>query len=86
MRNWNLQSRWPQTNKKVRTVLFGVDITIGEKTVKLLAIVLEGLHFYVLLGFSWMQEAKASDLTTERVLDVDGKGLPYKSWPSRLHL
>ena len=28
------------TNKKVRTVLFSVDVTVGEKTVKLLAIVL----------------------------------------------
>ena len=69
------------TNKKVRTVLFGVDITVGEKTVKVLAIVLEGLHFDVLLGVSWMQEAKVSVLITEGVLEVDGKHKPYKSWP-----
>ena len=69
------------TNKKVRIVLFGVDITVGEKTVKVPAIVLEGLYFDVLLGVSWMQEAKASVLITEGVLEVDGKRLPYKSWP-----
>ena len=69
------------TNKKVRTVLFGVDITVGEKTVKVPAIVLEGLHFDVLLGVSWMQEAKASVFITEGVLEVDGKRLLYKSWP-----
>ena len=42
------------TNKKVRTVLFGVEVMVGEKTVKVLAIVLEGLHFGVLLGVNWM--------------------------------
>ena len=70
-----------ETNKKVRTVLFGVDIAVGEKTVKVPAIVLECLHFDVLLGVSWMQEAKASVLITEGVLEVDGKRLPFKSWP-----
>ena len=69
------------TNKKVRTVLFGVNITMREKTVKVLAIVLEGLHFDLLLGVSWMQEAKALVLITEGILDKDGKQLPYKSWP-----
>ena len=69
------------TNKKVRTVLFGEDITVREKTAKVLAIVLEGLHFDVLLGVSWRQEAKASVLVTVGVLDVDGKRLLYKSWP-----
>ena len=50
------------TVKKVRTVLFGVDVNVGEKTVKDPNIVLEGLQFDVLLGVSWMQEAKASVL------------------------
>ena len=38
------------TNKKVRTILFGIDVTMGEKTVKVLAVVLKGIHFDVLLG------------------------------------
>ena len=67
------------TNKKVRTLLFGVDVTVGEKVVKVPAIVLEGLHFDVLLGVSWMQEAKASVFIAEGVLDVDEKRLLYKS-------
>ena len=37
-----------------------VKVTVGEKAVRVSAIVLEGLHFDVLLGFSWLHEAKAS--------------------------
>ena len=69
------------TYKKVRTVLFGVVVAVREKTVKVPAIVLKGLHFDVLLGVSWMQEVKASVLIAEGVQDMDGKRLLYKSWP-----
>ena len=48
------------TNKKVRKAMFGVKIAVIEKTVYVPAIVLEGLHFDVLLGFSWLHKAKAS--------------------------
>ena len=40
------------TNKKVRKVMFGVEVTVGENTVCVPAIVLEVLHFNVLLGVS----------------------------------
>ena len=40
------------TNKKLRKVLFGVEVTVGRNTVTVPAIVLEGLHFDVLLGVS----------------------------------
>ena len=33
-----------------------------------------------------MQEAKASVLIAEGVLDVNDKSLLYKSWPELLHL
>ena len=47
------------TNKKLRKVLFSVEVTVGSHTVTVPAIVLEGLHFSMLLGVSWLKEAKA---------------------------
>ena len=48
------------TNKKVRKIMFSVEITVREKTVCVPAIVLKGLHFDVLLEVSWLHKAKAS--------------------------
>ena len=61
------------TNKKLRKVLFGVEVTVGRNTVTVPAIVLEGLHFDVLLGVSWLKEAKAKILVSEGVIEVNGK-------------
>ena len=47
---------------KVRTVLFGVNINMGETTVKVLAIVLEGLHFDVRLGSVGCKKQKRPSL------------------------
>ena len=60
------------TNKKLRKVLFGVEITIGRNTVTVPAIMLEGLHFDVLLGVSWLKEAKGKILVGEGVIEVNG--------------
>ena len=46
------------TNKKLRKVLFGVEVTVGRNTVTVPSIVLEGLHFDVLLGVSWLKGQK----------------------------
>ena len=40
------------TNKKLRKVMFGVEIAVGKNRKCIPAIVLEGLHFDVLLGMS----------------------------------
>ena len=69
------------TNKKLRKVLFGVEVTVGKNTVTVLAIVLEGLHFDVLLGVSWLKEAKAKILLEEGVIEVNGEHIIYKSCP-----
>ena len=61
------------TNKKLRKVLFGVKITVWRNTVTVLAIVLEGLLFDVLLGVSWLKEAKAKFLLEEGVIEVNGE-------------
>ena len=47
------------TNKKVRKVLFSLKIAIGKNTEKIMAIVLEGFHFDMLLEVSWLKELKA---------------------------
>ena len=69
------------TNKKLRKVLFGVEITVGRNTVTVPAIVLEGFHFDVLLGVSWLKEAKAKILLEEGVIEVNGEQIVYKLWP-----
>ena len=73
-------------NKKVHKVMFGVKVTVGDKTVKVPAIVLEGLHFDVRLGVSWLHKAKASIQVSEGSLVVDTVRIPYKSWRSLLRL
>ena len=47
-------------NKKVRKVMFSVEVTVEEKKARVPAIVLKGLHFDILLEVSWLHEAKAS--------------------------
>ena len=64
------------TNKKVRKVMFGVEVTVGDKTVRVPAIVLEGLHFDVLLRVSWLHEAKASIQVSQGSLVVDTVKIP----------
>ena len=61
--------------------MFGVKITVGEKTVRVPAIVLEGLHFDVLLRVSWLHKTKASIQVSEGSLVVDTVKIPYKLWP-----
>lgn len=60
------------TNKKLRKVFFGIEVTVGRNTVMVPAIVLEGLHFDLLLGVSWLKEAKAKILVGEGVIEVNG--------------
>ena len=53
-----------------------------EKTKRCIpAIVLEGLHFDVLLGMSWIKEANAIVKATEGVVSVDGETIKYKPYP-----
>ena len=61
--------------------MFGVEVTVGRNTVTVLAIVLEGLHFDVLLGVSCLKEAKAEILVEEGVINVNGEHIIYKLWP-----
>ena len=69
------------TNKKVQKLMFGIKVTIGDRTVRVPAIVLEGLHFDVLLGVIWLHKAKASIQVSEVLLVFDTVKLPYKLWP-----
>ena len=73
------------TNKKLKKVLFGVKVTVGRNAATVLAIVLEGLHFDVLLGVTWLKEAKAKILVREGVIKVNGELNVYSCGPI-LHL
>ena len=42
---------------------------------------LEGLHFNVLLGMSWIKETKEIVKATEGVVSMDGKVTKYKPYP-----
>ena len=69
------------TNKKVRKVLFKVEVTVGRSTVKIPLIALEGLYFDMMVELSWLKEAKASILVGKGAFEVNGERLNYKSWP-----
>ena len=69
------------TNKKLRKVLFGVKIAVGKNRKCIPVIVLEGLHFDVLLGMSWIKETNALVKATEGVVSMDGEVIKYKPYP-----
>ena len=68
------------TNKKAQKVMFGVKVTVGEKTVCVPAIVLESLHFIV-LRVSWLHKAKVSIQVSEGSMVIDTVKIPYKLCP-----
>ena len=60
--------------------MFSAEVTVDEKTVHVIAIMLEGQHFDVLLSVSWPHEAKASIQIAEGTLVIDTVIIPYKLW------
>ena len=50
--------------------MFGLKVTVSEKTVFVSAIVLKVLHFDLLLTVSWLQKEKASIQVAEDALVV----------------
>ena len=63
------------TKKKLRKVLFGVEIAVRKSKKNITALVLEGLHFDMLLGMSWIKEANAMVDATKGALSVDSEKL-----------
>ena len=47
------------TNRKNRRIMKELEVKLGNSKVVVPAIVLEGLHFDVLLGMSWLKAAEA---------------------------
>ena len=45
------------------------------------AIVLEGLHFNVLLRMSWLKAAEAIFDVVNGIIRIQGEQIPYKAWP-----
>ena len=69
------------SNKKFRKFLFGVKIAVGKSKKSIPALVLEGLHFDVLLGMSWNKKATAIVNAAEGVVSLYGDKLKFKPFP-----
>ena len=57
-----------ETNKKLRKVLFGVEIAVGKRKRSIPAIVLEGLHFDLLLKMSWIKKTNTILFATRKTM------------------
>ena len=58
-----------------------MEIAVGENRKRIPAIVLEGLHFNVLFGMSWIKETQRNMEATEGVVSMDGEVIKYKPYP-----
>ena len=68
-------------NKKLRKVLFKIEIAVGKIKKQITALVLEGLHFNVLLEMSWIKEADTIVNAAMGVVYVDGEKFKFKPYP-----
>ena len=69
------------TNWKNRKIMLKLEVEVGDSKVVVLAIVLEGLHFDVFLGVSWLRATKAIIEVVNRNIRIQGDQIPYKEWP-----
>ena len=58
-----------------------LEVKVGNSTVVVPAIVLEGLHFDVLIGMSWLKAAEAIIDVVNGSIRIQGEQIPYKAWP-----
>ena len=58
-----------------------MEIVFGKNKRCIPAIVLEGLHFDVLLGMSWIKETNTMVKATEGLVSIDGEVIKYKPYP-----
>lgn len=58
-----------------------LEVEVKYSNVLVPSIVLEGLHFNVLLGMSWLKAAKAIIDVVNGNIRIQGDQSPYKSWP-----
>ena len=58
-----------------------LEVKVGNSKVVVPAIKLEGLHFDVLLGMSWLKAAEAIIDVVNGSIRIQGEQIPYKAWP-----
>ena len=58
-----------------------LEVKVGKSMVVVPVIVLEGLHFDVLLGMSWLKAAEAIINVVNGNTRIQGEQIPYKAWP-----
>ena len=69
------------TNQKHRKVIKEVEIEVGKSKAVVSAIVLEGLHFDVLLGINWLKANGAIIDVVNGTIRIAEEKAPYKAWP-----
>ena len=69
------------TNRKHRKIIKEVEIEVGKSRATVPAIILEGLHFDVLLGMNWLKAAGAIIDVVNGTIRIAEEKVPYKAWP-----
>ena len=69
------------TNRKHRKIIKEVEIKVGKSKATVPAIILEGLHFNVLLGMNWLKAAGAIIDVVNGTIRIAEEKVPYKAWP-----
>ena len=67
--------------KKKRKIFFSLEVAVGDNSTSLPAIVLEGLHFDVLLGMNWLKSVKGLIDSVDNSISINGMKFKLRSWP-----
>ena len=70
------------TSSQERKIFEGIKIDVGKSSVVLSALVLDGLHYNILLGACWLVYTKADlDLKT-MTLKTEGEDIKISAYPN----
>ena len=69
------------TNRKHKKVIKEIEIEVWKSKATVPAIILEGLHFDVLLGMNWLKAAGAIINVFNGTIKIAEEKVPYKAWP-----
>ena len=66
--------------KKPRKYFKGMAITVGKSVVSLPVIVLEGLHYDMLLGVNWIAQINSKIDVIKQTIDVQGESIQFRTY------
>ena len=69
------------TNRKHRKVIKEIEIEVGKSKATVPTIILEGLHFDVILGINWLKAAGAIIAVINGTIKIAEEKVPYKARP-----